>query len=77
MMPSEQLQLLLVEAANPEVMPWQLLTTAQVAQRLSLAEATIRAWLRAGKLLGVKVGKSWRVPKSELQRIIGSGSVSN
>lgn len=35
-------------------------------------EATIRDWLRAGRLGGKKVSGVWRVPHSELLRFVNS-----
>ena len=50
----------------------QLLTPAQVAERLGLARKTILDHLRAGTLKGVKIGggRYWRVRESELDRHI-------
>lgn len=45
----------------------ELLTVKEVARRLKRAEYTIRAWLRAGKLKGIKIGnKDWRVSEDDL-----------
>ena len=54
----------------------QLLTAAQVAERLSMKESTIRAWLLARRLSHVRVGRrAVRVPASEVERILAEGSV--
>jgi excisionase family DNA binding protein len=54
----------------------QLLTAAQVAERLSLKESTIRAWLLARRLSHVRIGRrAVRVPVSEVDRIIAEGNV--
>lgn len=54
----------------------QLLTTAQVAERLAMKESTIRAWLLARRLSHVRVGRrAVRVPLTEVNRIIAEGSV--
>jgi excisionase family DNA binding protein len=54
----------------------QLLTAAQVAERLSMKESTIRAWLLARRLSHVRVGRrAVRVPVSEIERIIAEGSI--
>ena len=37
-----------------------LLTTAQLAERLGVDQATVRRWQKEGKLNGVRVGKDWR-----------------
>lgn len=53
----------------------QLLTAAEVAERLSLKESTIRAWLLARRLSRVRVGRrAVRIPASEVERIISEGS---
>ena len=46
-----------------------LLTPREVSRMLKIDEATIRLWLRNGKLAGVKVGHSWRVEREELAAI--------
>lgn len=43
-----------------------LLTTAQVAKIFQVSSETIRDWINAGKLPGVKVGGTWRVRRSDL-----------
>lgn len=50
-------------------------TVRQVAERLQLHEATIRIWLRQGKLAGVRLGGTkagWRIPASEVERVLGA-----
>jgi excisionase family DNA binding protein len=55
----------------------QLLTTAQVAERLSLKESTIRAWLLARRISHVRVGRrAVRIPASEVERVITEGTIS-
>ncbi len=49
-------------------------TTKVTAARLGVKESTVRAWLAAGRLGYVKLGRSVRVPESEIQRVIASGS---
>lgn len=39
----------------------------QVAEALAVKPATVRAWLRSGKLQGVRIGKDWRVPLSAVR----------
>jgi excisionase family DNA binding protein len=53
------------------VTPDRLLTPEQVADRLSLSVLTVRAWLRSGRLPGVKPGgRVWRVRESDLDAYI-------
>jgi excisionase family DNA binding protein len=54
----------------------QLLTAAQVAERLAIKESTIRAWLLARRLARVRVGRrAVRIPESEVERIIAEGTI--
>jgi excisionase family DNA binding protein len=54
----------------------QLLTVKDVAQRLALKEATIRAWLLGRRIASVRVGRrAVRIPSSEIDRIVREGFV--
>lgn len=46
-----------------------ILTTRMVATELAVAEQTICSWLKSGKLIGFKVGHSWRIMRSNLKKI--------
>lgn len=48
----------------------RLLTPAEVAEYLQLAEKTVKDMLRAGRLRGVKVGSFWRVRREDLEQYI-------
>jgi excisionase family DNA binding protein len=51
--------------------PERLLTPEQVAERLCLSVLTVRAWLRCGRLPGVKPGgRVWRVREHDLDEYI-------
>src|SRR5262249_43672606 len=52
------------------------LTTEEVAQRLRVTDQTILAYLRAGELRGVRLGRFWRVRESDLQRLLQARSNS-
>jgi excisionase family DNA binding protein len=53
-----------------------LLRVAEVAERLSLRESTIRAWLLSRRIGQVRIGRrSVRIPLAEVERIIGEGSI--
>lgn len=43
-----------------------LLTAAQAAERLNISAKRVRLLLRAGKLPGVHIGRSWRIPEASL-----------
>jgi excisionase family DNA binding protein len=51
----------------------ELLTVADVARRLQASPATIRRWLRAGRLRGSLPGGDrlgYRIPASEVDRLL-------
>lgn len=48
----------------------ELLTTSQVAAILKLHRETVKQWCVSGRLPAFKVGKAWRVRRSELQKWI-------
>ena len=51
-------------------MPETLYRANQVAEILNVTDATIRKWLKAGKLKGIKLPDgSHRIPQSEIDRI--------
>jgi excisionase family DNA binding protein len=47
----------------------ELFTPEQVAERLQVTSKTVRDWLRAGELIGVKIGKNWRVHGDDIERL--------
>lgn len=52
----------------------EFLTTRQVAELLKLSEATVRKWCREGRLPAVKLGKSYRIRRSDLDRLFDQAS---
>jgi DNA binding domain, excisionase family len=50
-----------------------LLTVRETAERLNLREGTIRAWLAAGRLPKVKLGRATRVPADAVEALIVDG----
>ena len=48
-----------------------LLTPDEIAERLGVRPKTVRDWLRSGDLVGIKVGKSWRIHPTDLDRLVG------
>jgi excisionase family DNA binding protein len=51
----------------------EVLTVAEVARRLRVHPVTLRKWLRAGKVRGVRLGGTktgWRIPSSEVTRLL-------
>jgi len=45
-------------------------TVAEVAKMLHFQPNTIRLWLEAGKLRGIKVGWQWRIRESDLHEFV-------
>lgn len=42
-------------------------TVRDVADRLKVAEATVRQWIRDGHLRAIDVGKGWRIADADLE----------
>jgi excisionase family DNA binding protein len=54
----------------------EVLTVAEVAQRLRVGQESVRRWLREGKLRGVRTGTvrgGWRIPEPEYERFKREG----
>ena len=49
----------------------EILTVREVAEYLKLSRTTIWRWCHAGKLQAFKVGRSWRIHRSEVEKIVG------
>ena len=47
--------------------------TSEVAQMLRLTEETVGRAIRAGRIQARKVGRGWRVPDEEAERVIRQG----
>ena len=45
-------------------------TVREVAERLKVAEATVRHWIKAGDLRAIDLGKSWRIADSDLEEFL-------
>ncbi len=52
----------------------RLLTPEQAAERLAVSPKSVRAWLRQGRLIGVRVGRLWRIRERDLEAFLGAGS---
>jgi excisionase family DNA binding protein len=48
----------------------EVLTIQEACARLKLKPETVRDWLKAGKLKGVKLGRVWRVDAEALERLL-------
>ena len=51
----------------------KLLTVKDAAKVLLVKPTTIRKWLKASKLKGMKMGRLWRVRESELEAFLSGG----
>lgn len=45
-------------------------TVKEVADRLRVAEATVRNWIRDGELRAIDIGKGWRIADTDLARFL-------
>jgi excisionase family DNA binding protein len=45
-------------------------TVREVAERLKVAEATVRHWIRAGELRAIDIGKGWRIADADLDAFL-------
>lgn len=41
-----------------------------VAERLGVTPKTVRQWLRDGELIGIKLGREWRIDAGDLDRML-------
>jgi len=48
------------------------LTVEETANYLKVSEVTIRRWCADGKLPAFKIGREWRINKSELDKMVQS-----
>ena len=48
----------------------KLYSVEEAAGALGISPLTLGDWLRAGKIIGTKVGKKWRITESDLQAFI-------
>ena len=49
----------------------EILTVPEVAKYLKVSRTTVWRWCNNGKLLAFKVGKNWRIHRSEIEKIVG------
>lgn len=45
-------------------------TVREVADRLKVAEATVRHWIKLGDLRAIDIGKGWRIADTDLERFL-------
>ena len=49
----------------------------EIAEKFNIKPRTVSAWIRQGKLKGVKLGDLWRVHRSDLQAFIKDSQEKN
>lgn len=54
----------------------RLITPNEAAERLSVSPLTIKKWLRARKIKGVKLMSVWRIREEEIEKLINKGEES-
>jgi excisionase family DNA binding protein len=45
-------------------------TVREVADRLKVAEATVRHWIKQGELRAIDIGKGWRIADADLEHFL-------
>lgn len=53
------------------------LNGSEVRRKLGISTATYHRWLKSGRLKGVRVGRAWRFPESEINRLLQSGAAAS
>ena len=56
-----------------EVGPSEVFTVTQVSAALGISEGLVRALIREKRLRALRLGRIWRVPRSELDRFLKEG----
>jgi len=46
-------------------------STREVCEFLGIANRTIRRWIKEGRIRAVNIGGRWRIPESEVKRLLG------
>ncbi len=46
-------------------------STREVCEILGIANRTLRRWIKEGRIRAVNIGGRWRIPESEVKRILG------
>jgi excisionase family DNA binding protein len=46
------------------------ITTAEAARRFGVSRQTMATYLRTGRVRGIKLGKDWRIPVQEFERLM-------
>ena len=49
----------------------KILTVPEVAQYLRVSRTTVWRWCNEGKIPAFKVGRDWRIHRTELEKVVG------
>jgi len=55
-----------------EVIVLEFYTPEEVTAKLKIARRTVYQWLRKGRIKGTKLSRLWRIPETELTRLLGN-----
>ena len=55
----------------------RLYSVEEAAEAMGISPLTLGDWLRAGKIVGTKIGRKWRITESDLQAFIDAGRRAN
>lgn len=47
-------------------------TVQELADRLEVAEATVRQWIKSGALRAIDIGKGWWISDTDLERFLSA-----
>ena len=47
-------------------------TVQELAERLEVAEATVRQWIKSGAMLANDIGQGWRISDTDLERFLSA-----
>lgn len=61
----------------PANRPYRMLRIAEVAERLSVSERTVRRWIRSGELVAHCLGRSLRVSEGDLRVFLAARRLDN
>ena len=45
-------------------------TVKEISDRLEVAEATVRLWIKSGSLRAIDIGKGWRIADADLEAFL-------
>lgn len=62
----------LVKETDREIRPNAVYTLAEVCQILRISDATMRRWLKSGKIRSARVGRAYRVLGSQILEALSS-----